>query len=70
MTLYLFTDDKGKKIETKEFEKKGEAHDDDGNLSKGVPGMQATKYRRTLQLKLKKHVVVWVHVGGDNSDIL
>jgi len=53
--MYLYTDTKGKVLKIVEFEK-------------GM-GLKALSYRRSLKRKLKKEVVAWCQMGGDNAEL-
>lgn len=53
--MYLYTDKKGKVVELK-------------NIKSGN-GDKALVYRKILEKKLKKVVIAWAHMGGDNPEI-
>jgi len=50
MSIYLFTNERGTKLEVKEF---------DFIRYENSPGQQALQYAKKLQRKLKKEVFVW-----------
>lgn len=59
-TKYLFTDDKGGLIQSRDFEW-------DGENERRQPAKQALAHRVLLMKKQKRQVIVWVMIGEQDA---